>query len=369
MPPCQRGGTYFNKKMTKNILVKFLNNQCTEAELEEVFQWVTNESLSMESMRKARSEWNTYSEDQHINDDEKFSMLFDKIQQKIDSRNLTDTKTKRGAFSLTLVANWLTKAAAVLLIPVLAFLLYTLSEQRLESVKLAGLAVDTLEIVAPIGSRTVVHLSDGSDVHLNYGSKLKYPQFFSGDTREVQLSGEGYFHVAHDTKKPFIVSAGKFVVKALGTSFNVSAYPDEDVVETTLVNGKVILGQTGITGKIKSIGTMIPGQHVKYSVKTGEASSILGNVEKYVAWKDGKLIFDDATLTRVADKLSRMFNADIEVSDEVKDYLYTVTIVDEPLSQILDLMTIATPVRYNSLPREKLPDGTFSKQKIVFNKK
>ena len=63
-----------------------------------------------------------------------------------------------------------------------------------------------------------------------------------------------------------------------------------------------------------------------------------------------------------------MFNVDIEVSDDIKDYIYTVTFVDEPLFQILDLMTIATPVTYDALPRKKLPDGTFSKQKIIIQK-
>jgi len=158
-------------------------------------------------------------------------------------------------------------------------------------------------------------------------------------------------------------------VKALGTAFNVLAYPGEEVVATTLVSGKVLLEQTGSNGKTTAIGGMKPGQHVNYHVKTGAVSSSMGSTEKYIAWKDGKLVFEDASISQVTERLSRMFNVDIEVADDIKDYIYTVTFIDEPLFQILDLMTIATPVSYKALPRKKLPDGTFSKQKIIISKK
>jgi ferric-dicitrate binding protein FerR (iron transport regulator) len=233
----------------------------------------------------------------------------------------------------------------------------------------ANLSVDSIEVIAPVGSRTVVQLSDGSTVHLNYGSKLKYPQNFIGETRVVNLIGEGYFEVAHNPDKPFIVNTTRLNVKALGTVFNVLAYPDEGNIETTLVEGKVVLEQSENGFKTKSIGAMEPGQHVNYNLNTGVVSSTKGSVEKYIAWKNGKMVFEDTPITRIAERLSRMFNVDIEVADDIKDYIYTVTFVDEPLFQILDLMTIATPVSYKALPRKKLPDGTFTKQKIIIERK
>jgi len=252
---------------------------------------------------------------------------------------------------------------------VLAFLFYTLSEKKTEFNKYATLAADSLEVIAPLGSRTVVQLSDGSEVHLNYGSKIIYPQFFSGNTREVALTGEGFFKVAPDPEKPFIVKAGNLKIKAVGTAFNVLAYPGGDVVETTLVNGKVVLDLIEQNGKSKTIETMSPGQHVNFSLLTGAVSSTVGNIEKYISWTEGKLIFEDTPILQVTERLSRMFNVDFEVKDEIKGYIYTVTFTDQPLSQILDLMTIATPVIYKILPRIKLPDGTFSKQKIIIEKR
>lgn len=355
--------------MTKDTIIKFLNNRCTAAELEEVARWANTGALNKKSVTLAFDEWRSFQVGDNLGDDEKFSLLFDKIQRKIDTDDQKQKNTESKISTLSIVSTWLTRAAAILLIPVLAFLFYTLSEKKLDALQYANLSVDSIEVIAPIGSRTVVQLSDGSEVYLNYGSKLKYPQVFLGDTREVILSGEGYFQVAHNPGKPFIVKTGKLDVKALGTVFNVLGYPNEDNVETTLVEGKVVLGQTGNGPETKILGVMEPGQHVNYNLKTGVVSSTKGSIEKYIAWKNGKMVFEDTPIARIAERLSRMFNVDIEVADDIKGYIYTVTFVDEPLFQILDLMTIATPVSYKALPRKKLPDGTFTKQKIIIEKK
>ncbi len=108
---------------------------------------------------------------------------------------------------------------------------------------------------------------------------------------------------------------------------------------------------------------MEPGQHVNYNLKTGMVSCTKGNVEKYIAWKEGKMVFEDTPITQVAERLSRMFNVDIEVADDVKDYIYTVTFVDEPLFQILDLMTIATPVAIKRFPGKNYLTAHFQSKK------
>ena len=351
--------------MKKELFIKYLNNRCSEAELREVLRWMNTDTLNEEIKTWILEDWKSYKEPVSLDEDEKFSVLFDKIQERIGNNHQNNTAKEVKTLTLPVVLKWLTRVAAILLLPVLTFLFYTLSEKKNLSDKYAHLVVDSLEVIAPMGSRTVVQLSDGSEVHLNYGSKIKYPQSFSGGTREVALSGEGFFKVAHNPEKPFVVKAGNLNIKAVGTTFNVLAYPGDDVIETTLVDGKVVLEQPSQIGKDKTIGTMAPGQHVTYSLLNGNISSTKRRIEKYISWIDGKLIFEDTPILQVAERLSRMFNVDFQVKDEVKDYTYTVTLEDESLSQILDLMTIATPVVCKALPRNKLPDGTFSKQRII----
>jgi transmembrane sensor len=355
--------------MTKEILIKFIQNCCTKAELQQVIRWADTEAFNEEFKTLGFEDWKNYRRVENDSDDEKFSNLFDKIQEKIDWGMQQSEERKSKVYPPSFITIWITRAAAILLIPVLAFLFYTLSEKRSITGHYAQLVVDSLEVLAPVGSRTVVHLSDGSEVHLNYGSTLKYPQIFSGDTREAKLTGEGYFNVVRNPDKPFIVHAGKLQIRALGTSFNVYAYPEQENIATTLVEGKVVIEETGINGNIRIIGTMVPGLHVNYNLNTGAVTSQKGKVEKYIAWTEGKMVFEDATTAYVAERLSHMFNVDIEVTDNAKDYLYTVTFVDEPLYQILDLMTIATPVKYKILPRKKLPDGTYTKQRIIIEKR
>ena len=350
--------------MTQELLIKFLNDKCTDVEMKEVLHWIKNDSLNNQSKSWGYQDWTEFKMNKNLMNNDDLSSLLDKIHHKI---NINRQSIKKPNASIT---TWLTRAAAILLIPVLALLFYTISEKKSESIKYTtNLTVDSLEIIAPAGSRTVVQLSDGSEVHLNFGSKLKYPQNFTGDTRGVILLGEGYFNIAHNPEKPFIVKTGKLNIKALGTKFNVLAYPGEEIIATTLVEGKVMVEQKEANGNIKTIGAMEPGQHVIYNIKNEVVYCTKGSVEKYIAWKDGKLVFDNESLIEVADRLSRMYNVDFEIADNVKDYSYTVTFVDEPLFQILDLMTIATPISYKALPRKKLPDGTFSKQKIIIEKR
>ncbi len=366
MPPSFSGGIWM-QTMTKELIIKYFNNRCTEEELNEVLQWINTNVENKEDKNRVFDIWKNYQVEENVCNDEKFNLLFDKIQQKIDAETITPSGKKKTLISI--YASWLTKAAAILLIPVVAFLFYTLSERKSDLKMVTSMAVDSLEVIAPIGSRTVVHLSDGSEVHLNYGSTLKYPQIFYGETRGVVLSGEGYFAVAHNPDKPFIVKTGKLNIKAVGTEFNVQSYPGDETISTTLVEGKVLLEKQLPGDFIEPLGAMKPGQHVNYNSETGEIKSSLGSVEKYISWKEGKMIFEDTPIEQVAKKLSRMFNVEIDVDDDIKDYYYTVTFVDEPLYQILDLMTIATPVSYKALPRKKLPDGTFSKQKIIIERK
>lgn len=350
--------------MTKELLEKYLNNSCTPQEVDEVIQWMKQQSFYNESKKLGKIDWQKFSEEENIISDEKLESLLDKIHHKLNVEEPLVIQMNRNR-----IIGWMTKAAAILLIPVLAFLFYILSENDKMTNQLADVSVDSLEVIAPVGSRTVVELSDGTVAHLNYGSRIKYPQNFSGETRSVALTGEGYFEVAHNPDKPFVVSTGIIDVKAVGTVFNVNAYPENNDIVTTLVEGKVILEKQLLMGKAKQLVAMRPGQNVTYNFNTGKMKSAIGNADKYIAWKDGKLVFDNDPIEQVAQRLSRMFNVDIQVDDKVKEYKYTVTFVDEPLFQILELLTVATPIKFKALPRVKNPDGTFSKQMIRIEKK
>jgi transmembrane sensor len=349
--------------MTKELLEKYLNNRCTSREVDEVILWMKQQSFFNESRELGKIDWQQFKDDNSIVSDEKLDTLLDRIHHKLNIEEPRTIQMKSRLISL------LSKAAAVIIIPVLAFLFYMVSENGKLKNQFATVSVDSLEVIAPVGSRTVVELSDGSVVHLNYGSRMKYPQNFWGETRGVTLTGEAYFEVAHNPDKPFVVSTGLIDVKAVGTIFNVNAYPENNDIATTLVEGKVLVEKIQNNGNVETLKELLPGQHVTFAKSTGTVKTNKERIEKYIAWKDGMLVFDNEPIDQVAQRLSRMFNVEIQVDDKLDKYKYTVTFVDEPLSQILDLLTVATPINYRALPRKKNPDGTFSKQKIIIERK
>lgn len=348
--------------MTEDLIRKFVDNRCTAAELNEVIHWLNTEAHDIEGRNLVLKDWESFQGTEDLAYDERFSLLFDKIQHQIAGKNQKIKENRR-----TLFLTWITRAAAILLLPVL--FLYMNSHFENGSARYANLAADSLEIVAPIGSRTVVQLSDGSRVHLNHGSRIKYPQIFYGNKREILLNGEAYFYVAHNPEKPFIVKTGKLNIRALGTEFNIKAYLDNDIVVTTLVNGKVDIEEVLSQKTIEKVASMVPSEQTTYHLITGEIEACMVNTDKYTSWKEGKLVFDNESITTVAETLERMFNVDIEVADNLKYLTYTVTFCNDPLFYILDLMTETTPIIYKVLPRKRQSDNTFTKQKIIIEKR
>ena len=347
--------------MNQELLEKYLNNNCTAQEVEEVILWMRHQNFHSESREFSKVDWQHHRTMTNLISEEKLETLLDKVHHKINTEDDYSIHQKNRFY------DWILKAAAILLIPVLVFLTYSISDNRKLYNQAKMVSIDSLEVIAPVGSRTVIELSDGTIAHLNYGSRIKYPHNFGGETREVLLTGEGYFEVTHNPDKPFIVNAGGLKVKAVGTSFNVNAYSENNSVAITLLEGKVLL-ENQVT-EVNPIQTMEPGQHIIYNKESNKIIIDAGKTDKYISWKDGKLVFENENIEEIARRLSRIFNVEIQVADEVKNYRYTVTFIDEPLFQILELLSIATPIEFKALPRTKNIDGTFSKQKLLIVKK
>lgn len=168
----------------------------------------------------------------------------------------------------------------------------------------------------PRGGEYSLVLSDGTVVYLNAMSSLRYPVNFGKGVREVELTGEGYFQVRKDTARPFIVRTGEIKVQVLGTEFNVSAYEDETVVETTLVKGSV-----RVMNELEQESVVIkPSQQAVFSRNSGQLAVREVDVAACIAWKNGKFDFRDWRLEDMMNYLARWY--DIEVfyqSEELKD--------------------------------------------------
>ncbi len=175
------------------------------------------------------------------------------------------------------------------------------------------------EIAVPKGNRTSVVLPDSSKVWISNDSKLKYPSRFTGRSRELFLTGEAYFEVTHDKKKPFIVNIGKNRIRVLGTKFSVYAYPEDNIVEANLLSGKIQFDiYSGGRAKTFHSYTVEPGHSMVYN-KTGRIvreSEIPDNFYDY--WLKGVYTFKNERLESLARKIKRIYNTEIVFED---DYL------------------------------------------------
>ncbi len=171
-------------------------------------------------------------------------------------------------------------------------------------------------LVVPVGGEYSIVLSDGSQVWLNAGSKLRYPVVFADSLRQVELVGEGYFEVCKSTERPFVVKVADAEVKALGTGFNVSAY--ENVLTATLVEGKIVVA------KKDDLVVLQPNQQACWS--EAEQCFAVRKVEarNYALWKEGVFWFSDSDLETILKRLARWYDLEVEfVQESLKDMRFS----------------------------------------------
>ena len=193
-------------------------------------------------------------------------------------------------------------------------------------------------VITPRGTEYLLTLSDGSRVWLNSDSRLKFPVKFSKGMRRVELVGEGYFEVAKDTSSPFIVNSGKLEIKVTGTSFNIAAYPDEKIVQTTLVSGSVDVScpECADTESV----SLVPNEIAIFVPGIQKIEKKRVDIAPYVAWHEGFLTFHDESLGSIAKKLERWYDLTFEFDQpETEELIFYGSIKrHENISQVLDML-------------------------------
>ncbi|MGQ1785436.1 MULTISPECIES: FecR family protein [unclassified Saccharicrinis] len=189
-------------------------------------------------------------------------------------------------------------------------------------------------IVVPRGGEHQLVLADGTKVWLNAQSTLKFPAWFNGDTREVELTGEAYFDVHHNPDRPFIINTEKVDLEVLGTEFNIKAYEDEHDVATTLVDGKVIVKV--LDGAQQQV-MLKPGEQAVVSESKIRVAEV--DTKHYTAWKDGLFIFKNESLEHMFQRMSRWYDFDIFFYNQgIKEYPFTGSI--KRTSEIESILTL-----------------------------
>jgi transmembrane sensor len=357
----------------KKLLRGYFKGKLTDAEKETLLFLIHQDDLNEAVYCEQYKVWDeSPDQNKHINSGE----LFEKIRAEA---NITDEMLVEGDQILKgfrfdqlksrkiKIYSFLKYAAVILLTVLFSGITYYIAG-RLKTEEIA-----CNEIVVPYGSRIKVTLADSSEVWLNSGSRFSYPSHFAKGSREVHLEGEAFFDIRRNPKQPFYVRTSGINIKVLGTRFNVKSYPEEDIIETTLVSGKLIVETKGSGTSIGTKTVLYPNQKASYSKKVNKLEmeiiepikdqksdmkrlQNLSNIDNLVklqpsvietSWTDNLLIFHDEPLSSLAKSLERWYNVEISIKDtEIGDYKFTGSFKNETIEQVMKGFSYASGLDY-----------------------
>ena len=353
-------------EVTSGLLFKYFSGEASEQEAEAIIKWLDASQVNRDEFVKSKK---NYIETTHhfLNAEETSKQKFKEFESYIESKEAI--KEKKSA--LHLVNRLIRYAAVFLLLTGFSLASYFLGRSN----KNMDNDNDFYVVNVPYGGRSNLTLPDGSTVDLNAGSTLKYSKMYGINSRELYLEGEGLFKVEKH-KFPMVLHTSHIDINVLGTVFNVKSYKDENNIETTLLEGsirvetpdkpanppiflepneKLVFNKTELKS-VKNNNIQNAGDKEEKTTKAGKEETlhhdlykISSNVDVYpsVSWKEGKYILSGETLENLSIILTRKFDVTFSFENEdVKKHVYSGTIGDYPLEQVLEALTLTSPVIY-----------------------
>jgi transmembrane sensor len=276
------------------LFARYMSGECSSEDLLLLEQWSTADSSHAAYLKQLQTLWNEAPQ-------AAAPVEFDEnaAWKRMQARMHVHEQTYDAAHTAPVVRSLWQRftpariAASVALVIGIAATLYFVSKDDVQAQQRSLAATDK-----PVESR----LSDGSNVHLNCDTRLDYPENFTGNNREVTLSGEAFFNVQRDVKKPFIIHAGPVDVRVLGTSFNVKAYPGREEVLVSVESGKVrcAAGNDSIE--------LIAGEEGIYNIRTKQLRRNVMDNPNAFAFRTRKLKFNNTPLSKVVADLGDAYN-------------------------------------------------------------
>ena len=362
-----------NNDKINDLILRYLSGECTPDDEEELLAWSNSSNENSNYFQNIKYTWLAA---EYFREEPTFEVEdgLHKLELTLTSKTTSGSKHQLSkSFSYSTTFRKALKYAAIYVLVFLtggisSFILYRTIVREQKAV------VCYYEV--PIGSKGIAVLPDGSHVWLNAGSKLSYATNYNSENRTVTLTGEGFFDVITNPKKPFIVKAKGLDIKAYGTAFNVKAYKEDKEVVTTLVRGKVIIEgkdeknksftiqmkpkQTAICLTVnhyyisyrtdkKPVGTYDREEMANPTQETTEPVVIIDKVktELFTSWKDKRWLIENARFLDLLKELERRYNVSFLInSEELKKYHFSGTIQDESIEQVMSILQLTLPVKY-----------------------
>lgn len=317
--------------MDYSIINKYLAGEASEAEVQELFQWIDSSPENREEFIQYKKIW----------------VLTSKPGKELDvdwdPEFIRPAQKPRRIRFFTIYARY---AASILVVFGLGMSLqYIITSNTAKN--LTYLADTRIEV--PKGQMSSILLPDGTKVQLNSESKLVYSSSFSTGNRTVTLEGEGFFDVAKDASHSFIIKTHLLDFKVYGTKFNVQAYPGDKEVNSTLVEGSLgVIRKTGA-----ELTRLVPGENVNFKEENQKITVENVDVQLYTSWKDGLVTFKNEKLKDIAKKIERWYNVQIVITNpRLAEEFYMGTIMkNKPIDQLLEVFKLTSSLNYRIVPR------------------
>lgn len=261
----------------KELLKRYIQGDVTSEERRKITRWLDEDSANMREFLALRK-------------------LYDISLWQTDLNGMSGRRPV-----IRTVWRWTYEILKVAAILVVGFLLAK------TMLKPGSVTAEMQTLHVPPGQRAELTLADGTEVWLNSGTTLRFPDRFDTDNRKVELDGEGYFSVAHDEERPFTVQTGRYAVHALGTEFNVKAYHGSSLFEAALINGRIEISTPGMADNLR----LMPDEIASGS--EGELHVVSISDYNYFKWTEGLLCFEDETIQSLMEKLELYYDITIDV--------------------------------------------------------
>jgi ferric-dicitrate binding protein FerR (iron transport regulator) len=330
------------------ILYRYLAGECSAEEEAFVEQWIAESEAHRDRFERIRRLWTLTDRSVEVRDvDQMWASLADRIEREegssaaTKSRHARDPKQRRRRQSWKRTVRTAASLAVAFVVAATAW--FVLSSQPGSQGPKTAEAEEARTYQTDTGERARVQLEDGTQVMLNSKSTLTVPPSFSDSARTVELEGEALFTVAEAENRPFLVEAGGSVTRVLGTVFSVAAYPDEDTVDVVVAEGEVNLRAerarrgVGLTsrerGRLARTDTVVVEQEV--------------DLESYLSWTEGRMVFRDAPFHEVAQRLEREYGIEVRKADpSLQVDRLNATFADESESEVLSIIARTLSLEY-----------------------
>ena len=358
------------RENTENLLREYLNGNCSGDEIRQLFKILKSPENEAQFKDILMTQLDEFDDSRFKSTPVNFGGIYERILSEIrrtGERKPGFVQVRKLSKNKRLIIEILSFAAVFFI----AFYIGRINSNNSYVLNGEPSVISYNEITAPLGAKSEMILSDGTKIILNAGSTLKYTNAYNSLNRDLELEGEAYFKVAENKSLPLVLNAGKLIIKATGTEFNVKAYSEEGIIETTLIEGNVEISQKGEI-RDNEILELKPNQKAIY---TGESDRITlekvretepqavkparattenllispkTDIDQVTAWINNKLIIRKENFESLCVKLQRKYNVTFVFGDEeIKKYRFTGVLLDETFEQVMDAIKLVAPVDYS----------------------